>query len=223
MTTLWTRVEAAASGQEQALEWLVNSYYVPVHAVVVKLLRSWRVPDGDALADDFVQSAFLQLLNDPSPLQRASREHGGRFRSYMIAVVKGLVRNELRKHRRRASNTDPELMDTFGSPDNGDGADKELEQVWLSGVLLEAFERLRIEYRKAGHDEESCIVAMSVLEERKVADIAKTMDWKAEDVSRVLWRARGRMRHHVKSVVRDQHNAWQAESGRMAAVIDEDD
>ncbi len=209
-TTLWTRVEQAAAGSGDALEWLIHAYYSPVYAVVDRLLRGQRLPDADCLVDDVVQAAFLHLFKNPDLIGKASRHHGGKFRAFMIGVVKHLVKNELKKHRLRANGvTDPANLEGLGA------SDAELDRAWVAGVVNEAVDRLRQELRQSGQDDMSSLVAMALLENQKPAEIAKVLKWKPAEVSRALYRARLRLRILIRAVVRDQRRAWDKDASNV--------
>lgn len=94
-------IAAAASGDQAAWRRLVDLYGRRVFALVRSRLR--RVD----LAEEVTQSVFVTVATKLSAGQYAER---GRFEAWLFRVAVNRVRDEIRRLRRHAEPTDPEVL-----------------------------------------------------------------------------------------------------------------
>ena len=153
--TLWSQVYAAggldASTSEKALEILCRTYWKPIYFF---LLRSGKEHHQ---AKDLTQGFFAYVL-EKGLIQTATREKG-RFRSFLLGVLKHFVSNERRRHfaekrggRQNFVSLDQEMEDAKPriQPATDRTPDQEFERRWALDVLAQALERLKSEYERAG-------------------------------------------------------------------------
>ena len=135
----------------KALEELCQSYWFPIYG----FLRRWGHDRQDA--HDLTQGFFAYLLKQ-SLLRKADPERG-RFRNFLLGVLKNFVSNqqELKDARKRGAQYKIVSIDEqtaeglYAHEPATDGTpDKIFEQRWALKVLEQAMERLREEYSRAG-------------------------------------------------------------------------
>jgi RNA polymerase sigma-70 factor (ECF subfamily) len=153
--TRWSVVLAVGGGDEartrEALEQLCRCYWRPIYCFV---RRQGYSPHD---AEDLTQGFFAQLLAGKA--LGAAEPAKGRFRSYLLVVLKHFLANESRKARAwkrggrevfvpfdlRTAET-AFMLDLAGNPT----AEKIFDRNWALALLDTALERLRAEYAGEG-------------------------------------------------------------------------
>jgi RNA polymerase sigma factor (sigma-70 family) len=154
-TTHWSVVLAAGQcGSPQAaeaLEKLCRTYWPALYSYI----RRNGYPA--AQAEDLTQEFFARIL-DKEHLRDVSRE-GGRFRSYLLTMLKHFLINEWRRSqcRKRGGGKVFLSLDDLNNVEHGllepaESATPEIlyERRWALTVLEQAMDRLRQEYVAAG-------------------------------------------------------------------------
>lgn len=154
-TTHWSVVLAAgqtgSEAQAAALEKLCLAYWYPLYAYV---RRRGHGPDD---AQDLTQEFFLRLI-EKNWLNRVSSE-GGKFRSYMLTMVKGFLANahDRAQAAKRGGgqilvplDVDEAEQRFAHEPATTETPENIFERRWALAVLDEALNRLRAAAEAAG-------------------------------------------------------------------------
>ena len=154
-TTHWSVVLAAGHGDDSraspALERLCRTYWPPLYAFV---RRQGYSPE---LAEDLTQEFFARLLERKDLATTAPEK--GRFRSFLLAVLKHFLVNEWRREQcqkrgggRTQFSLDAEPVEARYQIELKDPATPEsvFERHWAFLVLERTMDRLREEYVKSG-------------------------------------------------------------------------
>ncbi len=136
-TTRWTLVDAARSGDANALTSFVERYRPALLGYLAS--RGFR-----SEAEDLAQEVLLRLCND-GVLDRADRD-GGRLRSLVLAVARHVVGHhvERRGAKKRGGGAAPVPLDELTVADpRGDDPDETFDREWIAGLVRRALVRLR--------------------------------------------------------------------------------
>jgi RNA polymerase sigma-70 factor (ECF subfamily) len=157
-TTHWSVVLAAGRGDsaraQAALEQLCQTYWYPLYVFVR------RLGHGPHDAEDLVQGFFAQCLE--KNYLAAAEEAKGRFRSFLLIVLKRFLSREWEKVRakKRGGRQTPIPLDALSAeqryalePADQLSADKLYERRWALTLLETVLERLRAEQAESGRRE----------------------------------------------------------------------
>src|SRR5262245_43126139 len=84
-TTIWTSIRQAKEGRSTALNDFALKYRDPVVAFIVR--QGYAAED----AEDLAQEVFMIVFRDR--LLARAEESKGRFRSFLLGIVKNVMRN----------------------------------------------------------------------------------------------------------------------------------
>lgn len=149
-TTNWTLILQAADQNAihgpQALNQLCQAYWQPLFVWV----RSMGLGHEDA--QDKTQAFFQHLL--AKDLHTEVHPSRGRFRTYLIALLKHFMLNEMRydnaQKRGGAERQHLELEEIHHVAADTTTPDQAYERKWAHAVLANALERLRVDYAQTG-------------------------------------------------------------------------
>ncbi len=222
--TEWTVVLAARSDEvtrAQALETLCRAYWRPVHAWV---RRSGKSRED---AEDLTQAFFLKLLSQES-VQRADRERG-RFRSYLLVMLKGFLSDEWDKSRaqRRGggqvafsldveSEAAREALETPG----GESPDRVFDRRWALEVLEQARLKLGAECEAAGKGELFAALFSGAEAEERQSEIALRLGMTENAVKMSARRMRGRLQELIREVVARTVSSKQELDGEIRHLME---
>ena len=208
--TLWSRVLAAgrvdSPQSRQAIEELCRLYWFPIYA----FLR--RAGHDRQQARDLVQG-FFQYLLERDLLGKADPERG-RFRSFLIGIVKNYVRGEHDKEQalRRGGGVDIVSIDEevaegryAHEPSTELSPEKLFDRRWALQVLEQAMERLQAEYARTGMKELFTELQPYLTGdgESSFAELGARLN-RSEGAARVLvFRLRERFRQLIRAVIAD--------------------
>jgi RNA polymerase sigma-70 factor (ECF subfamily) len=156
-------LQAAASGDEEAWRGIVQLYARRIYA----LARSRLCPDaprrvgrggvefrsavsgafahGHDAAEEVTQSVFVTIA---AKLSTGQYTEQGRFESWLFRVAMNRIRDEVRRTRRQAAPTDPEVLDGAAArSDQADAAGDQLEALKRAVASLSESDREVIELR----------------------------------------------------------------------------
>lgn len=140
-TTLWSRIEEAGRGDPGALSAVVERYRQPL----VQFVRMQGLSEADA--EDLVQEVFLRLFSR-DVLARADRARG-RFRSYLLGVVRNVIREDAERRSARCRGGGATFVRLSQVGEVGLEASQEedpaFDQLWSDHILRRALEALRQE------------------------------------------------------------------------------
>lgn len=156
VTTRWSVVRAAGHGDSTraraALESLYQTYWYPLYAFVRRLGHSSHD------AEDLVQSFFQRCLE--KNYLGAAEQAKGRFRSFLLLMLKRFLANEWDKARARKRGGGQLAVALDGlnaeeryalEPADRLSADKLFDRRWALTLLEKVLARLRDEQASAGH------------------------------------------------------------------------
>jgi RNA polymerase sigma factor (sigma-70 family) len=150
-TTRWTLVLASSANDlqaKQALEWLCERYWQPLHAYAAR-----RCGDPE-LARDLTQD-FLAELIERNWLQRADPERG-RFRSYLLGALKHFLADRYDRARAQKRGGGAVLVSADQQPDGmlevSDDLTPELlyERQWAVTLMARVMDHLREDFARSG-------------------------------------------------------------------------
>lgn len=157
LTTRWTQVLTAGGDTESrgvALARLCEAYWQPLYAYVRR-----RGYDPEE-AQDLTQEFFAQLL-EKRWLEGVKRS-GGKFRSFLLAVMQGVMTGERRKHlaEKRGGGIVPISLDWVDAEGAyklepvapGDTPERAFDRRWATTVLHRGLLRLQAEAVTAGKE-----------------------------------------------------------------------
>ncbi len=152
--TVWTVVLAVREdtvARERALETLCKRYWSPVYAWIRRTGRSQED------AEDLTQAFFLKILTRQT-IERVERERG-RFRSYLLVVLKSFLMDEWDRSRAQRRNSgkqafsldveSEEAREALAMP-GGVSPERAFDRRWALEVLEQARQRLGEECEAAG-------------------------------------------------------------------------
>ena len=208
--TLWSRVLVAGGidspQSRQAIEELCRLYWFPIYA----FLR--RAGHDRQVARDLVQGFFTYLL-ERELLGKANPERG-RFRSFLIGVLKNYVRGEQEKKNAISRGGGVEVISIDEEVAEGRYAhepatsltpEKLFDRRWALQVLEQAMDRLQGEYARSNMKDVFVELQpyLSGDGEYGFAELGARLS-KSEGAARVLvHRFRERFRHYIRAVIAD--------------------
>lgn len=160
---------AVLAGDEQAWRTWYAEAYGPLYAYVL-----WRCGGGRDLAEEVVQDTWLTAVG------RIRRFDPGRspFAAWLRGIAANVLRNQLRRRRRRARRVGP----LNGRPAGGGQPDAALEQQERAERIARALAALPERYE--------AVLRAKYLDQHSVADIAAAWGETAKAVESLLTRAR---------------------------------
>ena len=149
-TTMWTEVErtrqAGSPAALQALENIVENYYTPLRA---QLVREFHVDDGQA--SDWLHSFVWKKVMLRNLFAKADRRRG-RFRSFLVRSLLNFARDEIAVVKPPDKSTPfHEEQDVLVLVDERRAASS-LDKAWARGVLAEVLRRMRVECERKGNE-----------------------------------------------------------------------
>jgi RNA polymerase sigma factor (sigma-70 family) len=156
VTTHWSVVlkagRADTPNAAAALEQLCRNYWHPLYAYV---RRAGHSPED---AQDLVQEFFARLL-ERNTIGRADPGRG-RFRSFLLTVLKNFLANEWDKQRAKKRGGEVKMLslqfdtaETRLAPAHQDTPDKAFDRQWALSLLEVVLGRLRHEYASTRRDD----------------------------------------------------------------------
>lgn len=211
LTTRWTQVLAAggdSESREAALARLCETYWQPLYAYVRR--RGY----GPEEAQDLTQEFFAQLLEKQwlAGLERA----GGKFRSYLLAVMQGVLTGERRKHSaaKRGGGVPTLSLDWENAEGAyalepvapGDTPERAYDRRWAAMVLHRGLLRLQAEALAA--NKQRLFQALSPFlsgepDPGDYAALAQELGLSRNAVAAAVKRLRGRYREAIRDEVMD--------------------
>jgi RNA polymerase sigma factor (sigma-70 family) len=201
-STLKTLVRKAGRGDRDALERLSGLYREPVYGY----LRG-RGFMGDA-ADELTQQVFLAVVQDGAVA--GWDESKGRFRQFLIGVIRNTIRDERRRGaaRKRGGGRALQSLDASRDPDDApavarvaqDADDDEFDRLWMLNLARQALQRVKADCERSGRPYHEAL-RLHVFERRSYAQIAEALGVKVQDVKNYLHRARGMLKPHVERLI----------------------
>lgn len=188
-TTLWSDLNDAAAGREQAIEAFVARYRPPV----LVYLRRQGASESDA--EDLAQEVFVRLFSQRA-LERAEPAKG-RFRTYLL----GLTHNVLLEHWRRAraekrgGAVDHVPFDLAAHDLSAEPEEATFERCWQEHVLELALAQVGEEHARQ-HD-----LLVRTARGEAPAQIAQATQREVGAVRVDLHRARKRLAEAVRAVI----------------------
>jgi RNA polymerase sigma factor (sigma-70 family) len=208
--TLWSRVLAAGRGNHPgsnpALEELCRRYWPPIYAF---LRRSGHPADE---ARDLTQGFFAYLIE--RDLIGKIVPDRGRFRSFLLGVLKNYVANERAREDalkrgggHKAFSIDEQTAEGLylHEPAHDITPEKMFERRWALSVLEQAMERLSAEYGRAGMAPVFELLKpwLTGEQDASYAELGASLE-KSEAAARVLvCRLRNRFRQVIRAVIAD--------------------
>lgn len=183
-STLWSRILLVRRQDSRAVSEFVDRYRAPI----LLFITNAGFPEQDA--EDLTQEVFLRLLND-DVLSKAERDKG-KFRSFLLAVTKNLIREERRKRAavKRGGEAVQESLDREGAadPPAPEPGEEEFDRAWvrnLLGAALGALERDNPLHHQA--------LAAHVLEGKDYQAVADLLGKSLQDVKNYIHRSRKKL------------------------------
>lgn len=193
-------VDRALQGDRGAFEELVDNYVGLVHGIILNKVRR---PDE---VEDLVQDVFIKAYQELPTLRERDR-----FAAWLGRIATNRAQGWLRTRqaRRTTVTDDPALLEQVDI----DSPDRLLESQEKDGLLWEALDQLRPEYRQ--------ILLLYHFENCPQQDIARFLGIALPTVKWRLMRARTALRRRVEDVVRGGPTAAsrQRQKERIAAAL----
>lgn len=193
-TTIWTSIRLAKSGQPDGLEYFLRKYREPV---VSFIRRRGHSPED---AEDLAQEVFMLVLRE-GLLARAEQSRG-RFRSFLLGVVKNVLRNagRIRGAAKRGGGRDALSLDALVG-DVGDllqapERDEEFDRAWMQQLVRLALARLRTSHPR-------CHEAMEMHLDAHLtySEIGQRLGLQPKQVDNLLQQARRRLGDLVREEI----------------------
>lgn len=179
-----TLIDRTLGGDREAFADLIEGYLGLVHGIILNKVRR---PDE---VEDLVQDVFVKAFQELSNLRDR-----GKFGPWLgrIALNRAQAWLRQRQSHRTTVTDDPKLLEKVSL----ERADDLLETAEKDGILWEALDRLRPEYRQ--------ILLLFHFEDCPQQDIARFLGISVPTVKWRLMRARTVLRRRVEDVVRGSH------------------
>lgn len=189
-TTLWSRIEEAQRGEDDAVSVFVARYRGPLLAFVER--RGFSHQD----AEDLVQEVFLRLFAREA-LARADRERG-RFRSFILGIAKHVMSEERERRGalKRGGGVKPVPLSEAPDVAAEEPVDTEFDQIWADHLLRRSLEELRQE-----NPRQHQALQLRFQEGMAYQDIAAQMSRNLQQVKNDLHRARKRLVKAIKQEI----------------------
>jgi RNA polymerase sigma-70 factor (ECF subfamily) len=136
--TCWSMIRDAAGGDPSARE-----QFARVYLPVVKAYLTARWQDARHSVDDAAQDLFVECFRAGGVLEKASPEHDGGFRAFLL----GAVRNVARRHEAR-KRLDAQLPSDIVADDTAPA--EEFDRAWARSLVREAARVQEEEARRGG-------------------------------------------------------------------------
>jgi RNA polymerase sigma-70 factor (ECF subfamily) len=219
-TTLWTQISAARRIGGDALEDLLRKYRPPVYSFIR------RMGADPSEADDLTQEVLLRVIED-DVLARADRAVG-RFRSFLLAVVRHTVLSR-RRHARRWKRGGRVRHVPLHGPEEEDFdveaalaappvRDEEFDALWVQNLVRLALDRLGEECARTGRPFHKALLLFTE-QGLSYPEIAASLSGSRSDVKNWLHQARLRIRKYVLAAIRE-YSSSAAEYRDEAAYLD---
>ena len=208
--TLWSHVFAAGNKglpeSQEAMAVLYTTYLLPVYSF---LRRSGHDRQkAKELAHDFFGYLWQQNLVTKADPNR------GKFRNFLIGVLKKFVLNEHKEHKTLKGGAgyqfvsiDAETAEGIyaNEPATDETPESIFDRYWVLATLAQARERLRQEFLKTGSPEEFKAIQpfLSGQNEEGCADLAAKLGKTEGAVRTLLTRLRTRQRELILAVISD--------------------
>jgi RNA polymerase sigma-70 factor (ECF subfamily) len=183
-STLWTRIQLVRRQDGEAVREFVDRYRAPV----LHFIRNAGFAEPDA--EELAQDVFTRLLAE-DVLAKAEREKG-RFRSFLLAVTRNVIREERRRRgaAKRGGDRTSVSLDEEGAaePPAPEPAEEEFDRAWIENLLssaLEALGREQPHYRAA--------IRAHLLEGKEYKEVAREMGKSLQDVKNYIHRGRQKL------------------------------
>ncbi|MBI2932982.1 MAG: RNA polymerase sigma factor [Planctomycetes bacterium] len=187
-STLWSRIRLVQQRDARAVTEFVNRYRPPV----LYFIHNAGFTETDA--EDLAQEVFTRLLADDA-LSKADQQRG-RFRSFLIAVARNVIREERRRRR-----TVP--RSGLAEPAAREPADEDFDHAWVGQLLDSALRVLEAE-RPLHHR----ALAAHVLDGKTYEQIAAELGRSLQDVRNFIHRSRQRLTELLREEI------WRYSSSR---------
>lgn len=174
----------AQAGELNAFNLLVLKHQDAAYSLALRFLGSSQA------AEDVTQEAFLRAYRG------LDRFHGTKFRAWLLSIVANAARDELRRQRRRPSQSldaardDPDRAD-IDPPDSGPSPEASALQGELRHLLEAALRELPDDWR--------LVVVMADVHGLSYDEIAQATGVPVGTVKSRLSRARGRLRDVLRA------------------------
>jgi|GEM_PF-480975 len=197
--TMWTLIRQARAGDSTAVNDFITRYRP---AVTTFLVREGLKREE---AEDIAQDIFLTLFEN-HVLARVEKGRG-RFRSFLIAVSKNVLRNHLRRERAEKRGGGAEAVSLDGNdlesiladPAAG-GDDETFDHLWVINLLRLAMTRLEEESRRRGIPYAASL-RLVVEGGQAYQEAAAKLQKSENDIRNYVHRARQRMVEYVREEV----------------------
>jgi RNA polymerase sigma-70 factor (ECF subfamily) len=147
LSTCWTVIRAAASGEAREREDFARRYAEPLRAY---LQSRWREGPRAQEVEDAVQEVFVECFREAGALSKADEAHAGGFRAFLY----GVARNVARRFEERAAARDARAAGSSAALDARPAEDPSLsrafDRAWAQAVLREAVALHESRARDAG-------------------------------------------------------------------------
>jgi len=210
-TTQWTVIFQASDSQSsdglRAFEKLCQTYWQPLYVFI----RGTGIDHEDA--QDLTQGFFQHLME--KDLAVGVHPAKGRFRNWLLAVLKNFISNEHR-HQTRQKRGGPDLQtvtleDAHHELVDTDHPSHAYEREWARSVLANALERLRVECEQAGQANRFAVLQGSLFDltkgegaaESHAAALGISHNATKVALSRLRQRYRELLRKEVSCLVED--------------------
>lgn len=211
--TCWTRIRAAADGDEHARSEFARRYLPAVRAY---LAARWRSAASRVELEDAVQDVFLACFRENGVLSRADAGRPGGFRAYLYGVVRNVACDAESKRARvagRESGSESELGDVS---DHGERLSTVFDRAWARTLVREA---ALLQERKAAELGTEARRRVELLRLRfqhdlPIREIAARWGVEAEHLHREYARARREFKVALLEVVGFHHPGAAAEAER---------
>lgn len=200
-STIWSVVERAKRGDDQAIDQLVRAYQKPV----LQFIR--RQGFGEHDAEDISQEVFLRIARH-GILQKVLQS-GGKFRSLVIGVTKNVMLERRRADGtlKRGGNVETKPLPTdsqCGIPQEAD--DETFDQFWMLHLVNRAFELLQREsILKKTHYYDA--VKRFILDGEDYATISQQTQVPLTNLKNLIRRGKQKLLDYVRQEIADYSQA----------------
>ena len=208
-STLWSVVlqarESTDSGRRAALDRLCGIYWPPLYAY----LR--RKGFGAEDAEDHIQGFFGYFLG--KELMANADPARGRFRNYLLAVLRNYVGNELQYEGRRKRGGDAPVIsldrtrieaEISAGPPGPETPEAAYHRAWIISVLDQAYQKLKHDLAVRHGPELAALIGAhlgSSPERLSYEDLSRRSGKPVTTITNLLHAARRSLRQHIRSVL----------------------
>lgn len=136
-STCWQMIDAAARGEREAMEALVDRYRPPIKSYLQRC--GWSEAD----ADDLAQEVVVRLWERVVPQADAER---GRFRGLLLTVTRNVAREHWRRGQAQKRGGDQAHVPLEEARDVELPSESVFDREWLAYLLTRALGRLQREH-----------------------------------------------------------------------------